>query len=487
MCCPIPAAPPKSDFSTLKQFVNARLTAGTNLTVLKTDRGLGRKAWAVAIDTARWPEGHRPPLSGDDTIFIATAGRRARTSANWPTAFPRHLRTLKPHDIDFKGRGAEAHTFGIFPAASTHPSASPWLKDTYQRPVITVNRRHRRPSTRAAAKSLAERSVAAGRHRTSSHRCTHRLFRPGAPISAHGQCAPAAGYTRCASAPSAWLQAQTIAQMALSLKTTMVAHGCTAAGQRSSALRKWRLRTLGAGPRDHRAGFATGRSSGRNSSSISKIIICRFHPSARAYSVNRGLWGVHHRRQGDIDRRRAAFRRRRGYSPRTQFSAPRLPERHSIGFQPGSSGQSSTAPHCLPSPIIEKLEAFGRSLRHWTRHPFGRHRESAPRGGSRSRPPAADVLLTAHRELEKLVLTGQAGAHQGLCGPTLWHRPWCTKDNTWIRCCRDIEALVAVLSGRASAARSRFCFRPGSAFVEGVASPYSLMAASKGRLRRIRR
>src|ERR1700676_4318238 len=33
---PEATVPPKSDFSTLKQFVNARLTAGTNLTVLKT-------------------------------------------------------------------------------------------------------------------------------------------------------------------------------------------------------------------------------------------------------------------------------------------------------------------------------------------------------------------------------------------------------------------------------------------------------------------
>ncbi len=36
------AAPlPRNDFATLKQFVRARLTAGTNLTVLKNDGGLG--------------------------------------------------------------------------------------------------------------------------------------------------------------------------------------------------------------------------------------------------------------------------------------------------------------------------------------------------------------------------------------------------------------------------------------------------------------
>jgi transcriptional regulator of arginine metabolism len=66
------AAP--SDFSTLKLFVNARLTAGTNLTVLKTTVGSAQSV-AVAIDTARWPE-VIGTISGDDTIFIATAGAR---------------------------------------------------------------------------------------------------------------------------------------------------------------------------------------------------------------------------------------------------------------------------------------------------------------------------------------------------------------------------------------------------------------------------
>ena len=66
------ATAPQNDFSTLKQFVNARLTAGTNLTVLKTTVGSAQSV-AVAIDTARWPE-VVGTISGDDTIFIATAG-----------------------------------------------------------------------------------------------------------------------------------------------------------------------------------------------------------------------------------------------------------------------------------------------------------------------------------------------------------------------------------------------------------------------------
>jgi transcriptional regulator of arginine metabolism len=71
---PETAIPAKNDFSSLKQFVNARLTAGTNLTVLKTAVGSAQSV-AVAIDTARWPE-VVGTISGDDTIFIATAGER---------------------------------------------------------------------------------------------------------------------------------------------------------------------------------------------------------------------------------------------------------------------------------------------------------------------------------------------------------------------------------------------------------------------------
>ena len=71
---PDAAISPKQDFGALRQFVSARLRAGTNLTVLKTAVGSAQSV-AVAIDTARWPE-VVGTISGDDTIFIATAGPR---------------------------------------------------------------------------------------------------------------------------------------------------------------------------------------------------------------------------------------------------------------------------------------------------------------------------------------------------------------------------------------------------------------------------
>jgi transcriptional regulator of arginine metabolism len=71
---PEPAAPRPNDFTAIKQFVHALETAGTNLLVLKTTTGSAQSV-AVAIDSAHWPE-VVGTISGDDTIFIATAGAR---------------------------------------------------------------------------------------------------------------------------------------------------------------------------------------------------------------------------------------------------------------------------------------------------------------------------------------------------------------------------------------------------------------------------
>jgi len=91
--------------------------------------------------------------------------------------------------------------------------------------------------------------------------------------------------------------------------------------------------------------------------------------------------------------------------------------------------------------------------------------------------PAAEVLLTAHRELEKLVLTGkQSRIKETVAQPygDLVH-----EGQHLDPVCRDIEALLMSSQARVSG-EVKVLFRPGSVFVEGVTSPYSLMAASKG-------
>ena len=71
---PDPASSVKDDFASLKQFVRGMQTAGSNLTILKTTVGAAQSV-AVAIDKAQWTE-VAGTISGDDTIFIATAGAR---------------------------------------------------------------------------------------------------------------------------------------------------------------------------------------------------------------------------------------------------------------------------------------------------------------------------------------------------------------------------------------------------------------------------
>jgi argininosuccinate synthase len=91
--------------------------------------------------------------------------------------------------------------------------------------------------------------------------------------------------------------------------------------------------------------------------------------------------------------------------------------------------------------------------------------------------PAAEVLLNAHRELEKLVLTGkQARIKESVAQPygDLVH-----EGQHLDPVCRDIEALLLSSQARVTG-EVHLLFRPGSLFVEGVTSPYSMMAASKG-------
>ncbi|HYL03162.1 MAG TPA: hypothetical protein VEU54_07055 [Steroidobacteraceae bacterium] len=67
---------PNGDFATLAQFVRQLRRAGSSITVLRTTVGAAQSV-AVAIDRAEWPE-VAGTLSGDDTIFIATASRHAQ-------------------------------------------------------------------------------------------------------------------------------------------------------------------------------------------------------------------------------------------------------------------------------------------------------------------------------------------------------------------------------------------------------------------------
>jgi argininosuccinate synthase len=346
----------------------------------------------------------------------------------------------------------------------------PWLKDTYQRPVITVTV-DTGGIDAAAAKSLAERSAQLGAIEHHLIDAREAYFNQVLKFLIMGNVRRGNLYPLCVGAERV-LQAQTIAQMALSLKTRMVAHGCTAAGNDQVRF-EVALRTLApeldiiAPVRDR----AFKRPEQLRYLEEHKLPI---PPFGGAYSVNRGLWGVTIggketlTSQGSIPDEAWVL-------SKDAFAKPHAPERHTLGFTQGIP-DSLDGRRLSAVAIIEELEALAG--------PFGIGRGIhlgdtviGTKGRVAFEAPAADVLLTAHRELEKLVLTGkQSRIKESVAQPygDLVH-----EGQHLDPVCRDIEALLQSSQARVTG-EVKVLFRPGSVFVEGVNSPYSLMAASKG-------
>jgi argininosuccinate synthase len=346
----------------------------------------------------------------------------------------------------------------------------PWLKDTYKRPVITVTV-DTGGIDAAAANSLSERSALLGAVAHHQVDARQAYFDQVLKFLIMGNVRRGNLYPLCVGAERV-LQAQTIAQMALSLGTKMVAHGCTAAGNDQVRF-EVALRTLApeleiiAPVRDR----AFKRPEQLKYLEVHRLPI---PPYGGAYSVNRGLWGVTIggketlTSQGSIPDDAWVL-------STDAFSNPRPAQRHSIGFDRGIpvtlDGASMSA-----VAVIEALETLAG--------PYGIGRGIhlgdtviGTKGRVAFEAPAAEVLLTAHRELEKLVMTGkQQRIKESVAQPygDLVH-----EGQHLDPVCRDIEALLLSSQARVSG-EVRVVLRPGSMFVEGVTSPYSLMAASKG-------
>src|ERR1700761_7643789 len=104
----------------------------------------------------------------------------------------------------------------------------PWLKDTYGCPVITVTV-DTGGIDAAAAKSLSERSKLLGAIEHHQIDAREAYFNQVLKFLIMGNVRRGNLYPLCVGAERV-LQAQTIAQMALTLNAKRVAHGCTAAG-----------------------------------------------------------------------------------------------------------------------------------------------------------------------------------------------------------------------------------------------------------------
>jgi argininosuccinate synthase len=346
----------------------------------------------------------------------------------------------------------------------------PWVAENTGRPVITVTV-DTGGIDAAAAKLLHERALALGA--IAHHQIDARAdyFEQVLRFLIMGNVRRGNMYPLCVGAERV-MQAQTIARVARDLGTNMIAHGCTAAGNDQVRF-EVALRTLA----PDLEVFAPVRDQAFSRQHELDYLMARklpIPPHGAAYSINRGLWGV---TIGGTETLTST-----GSIPdsawvlsKDAFTHPASPQHHKIQFEKGRpvglDGKS-----LAPVEVIERLETIGAE--------FGIGRGIhlgdtiiGTKGRVAFEAPAAEILLNAHRELEKLVMTPRQQRIKDLvAGPygDLVH-----EGQLLDPVCRDIEALLLSSQARVTGEVS-VLLRPGQAFVEGVDSPYSLMRASKG-------
>lgn len=346
----------------------------------------------------------------------------------------------------------------------------PWLKENYNRPIITVTV-DTGGIDAAAAKTLKERALALGavEHHQIDARADY--FEQVLRFLIMGNVRRGQLYPLCVGAERV-MQAQTIALMARKLGTGSIAHGCTAAGNDQVRF-EVALRTLApeleiiAPVRDK----AFKRQEELEFLQQRKLPV---PPFGAAYSINRGLWGVTIGGKETLTSS-GSIPESAWVLSKDAFDKPPSPQHHKIHFDKGIpvglDGKTMT-----PVEVIERLEQIAG--------PFGIGRGIhlgdtiiGTKGRVAFEAPAAETLIVAHRELEKLVLTGrQQRIKEMLASP---YGDWVHEGQLLDPVCRDIEALFLQSQERVTG-DVNVLMRAGSLFIEGVESPYSLMAASKG-------
>ncbi len=345
----------------------------------------------------------------------------------------------------------------------------PWLRERYGAAIVTVtvDTGGLTAADRARLES-ASRTLGAERHVLIDGRDAY--FDETLRYLIAGNVLRGNVYPLCVGAERG-LQARLVAGVAREVGAGAVAHGCTAAGNDQVRF-EVALRTLA----PELEVIAPVRDEGFSRAQEVAYLAERgvAWPEARAaYSVNSGLWGCTIGGKETTDTV-APLPEEAWVLTRGAFAAPRAPESHTIAFERG-------VPRALdggalpPVALVEALNALGGA--------FGVGRGIhlgdtiiGMKGRVAFEAPAALLLITAHRELEKLTLTGRQQRVKDALASTygdLVHEGQFLEP-----ACRDIEALF-VRSQERVTGDVRVLLRPGSVFVEGVSSPYSLKAASR--------
>jgi argininosuccinate synthase len=252
----------------------------------------------------------------------------------------------------------------------------------------------------------------------------------------------------------------------------MIAHGCTAAGNDQVRF-EVALRTLA----PDLEVFAPVRDKAFKRQEELDYLTARnlpVPPHGAAYSINRGLWGVTIGGTETLTSK-GSIPESAWVLSKDAFDKPALPQHHTIRFEQGRPA-GLDGKKLSPVEVIERLETMG------ARFGIGRGIHLGDtiigtKGRVAFEAPAAEILLNAHRELEKLVMTPRQQRIKDLvAGPygDLVH-----EGQLLDPVCRDIEALLLSSQDRVTG-DVNVLLRPGQCFVEGVESPYSLMTASKG-------
>ncbi len=346
----------------------------------------------------------------------------------------------------------------------------PWLAERHQRPVVTVT-----VNTGGLAaediRRLEERSRALGARKHLLVEAREAFFDEVLRHLIFGNVRRGQLYPLCVGAERG-IQASRLAQAARTLGSTTVAHGCTAAGNDQVRF-EVALKTLDPALEI----LAPVRDEGFVRVEQVRYLEDRGLPvpaKSSAYSINRGLWGVTIGGTETLDSRESIPEDAWVLSAGA-FEANRPPRQLVIGFEAGIP-VSLDGERLTPVALIERLEQIGAD------YAIGRGIHLGDtilgtKGRVAFEAPAAELLITAHRELEKLVLSALQQRVKEQVATIYGDLVHEGKQLDLV--CADIEALLSS-SQRRVTGEAHLLLRPGGVFVEGVVSPHSLLKATRG-------
>jgi argininosuccinate synthase len=346
----------------------------------------------------------------------------------------------------------------------------PWLKERYGRPIVTVTINTGGIDAEAAA-DLGRRSKALGAVEHQLVEARQVFFDRVLKYLIFGNVRRGHLYPLCVGAERG-IQATLLAELAKARGSQTVAHGCTAAGNDQVRF-EVALRTIAPGLEV----LAPVRDEGFIRTEQQKYLENGGYPvpvKGSAYSINRGLWGVTIGGRETLDSKESIPEDAWVLSAHA-FDRPRAASKHTLGFTMGVP-TSLDGKALDPVTLIEALETLAG--------PYGIGRGIhvgdtvlGTKGRVAFEAPAAEILLVAHRELEKLVLSGPQQRIKDQVATQ--YGDFVHEGKQLDPVCRDIEALLTSAQQRVTGEVS-FVLRPGNLFIEGVQSRHSLMAATKG-------